>query len=89
MKTTGMVRKINPLGRIVIPAQLRKFLDISIGDSMEIFIEENKVILKKYMAQRICGITGIITEENVESHYIKDFYLSPQGAEILLKVSVQ
>lgn len=47
MKTSGIVRKIDPLGRVVIPKELRKIKGISSQDEMEIFVEEDRLILKK------------------------------------------
>ncbi len=49
MKSTGIVRKIDDLGRIVIPKEIRKNLRIRVGDPLEIYIEKDgKVILEKY-----------------------------------------
>lgn len=48
MKSTGMVRKIDELGRIVIPAEIRQSMDLKIKDTMEIFTDENRIILQKY-----------------------------------------
>ena len=48
MKATGVVRRIDNLGRVVIPKEIRKTLKISEGDSLEIFVEENGIILRKY-----------------------------------------
>ena len=48
MKSTGIVRKVDELGRIVLPIELRKVLHISVRDAMEIFVDDDKVILKKY-----------------------------------------
>ena len=48
MKSTGMVRKIDELGRIVIPAEIRQNMDLQIKDTMEIFTDENRIILQKY-----------------------------------------
>jgi transcriptional pleiotropic regulator of transition state genes len=48
MKGTGIVRKVDELGRIVIPKELRGVLDINIKDSLEIFTEDKNIILKKY-----------------------------------------
>ena len=45
---TGIVRKIDELGRIVIPKEIRKFLNIKSGDDFEIKIDSNKIILEKY-----------------------------------------
>ena len=47
-KSTGIVRKVDELGRIVLPIELRRTLGISERDSMEIFVEGGAVILKKY-----------------------------------------
>ncbi len=56
MKSTGVVRKVDELGRIVLPVELRKNLDINIKDSLEIFVDGDSVILKKYMPACIfCG----------------------------------
>jgi len=52
---------------------------------MEIFLEEDKIILRKYETDRTCAVTGEVLDENVESTYVKGLYLSPRGAEILLK----
>lgn len=48
MKSTGMIRKIDELGRIVIPKEIRNNLNIRENESMEIYIEEDKMILKKF-----------------------------------------
>ena len=48
MKTTGIVRRIDELGRIVIPKEIRRSLRIKEGDSLEILINNEDIILKKY-----------------------------------------
>lgn len=48
MKSTGIVRKADSLGRIVLPIELRRTLNISERDSMEIFVDGNSIVLKKY-----------------------------------------
>lgn len=48
MKTTGIVRQMDSLGRIVLPIELRRTLDIGQKDSLEIYVEGNQIILKKY-----------------------------------------
>ncbi len=48
MKSTGVVRRIDELGRIVIPKEIRKNLRIKNGDSLEIFLDDEAIILKKY-----------------------------------------
>ena len=51
MKSTGIVRKIDRLGRIVLPVELRRTLDISEKDPLEIFVKGGSVILKKYVPE--------------------------------------
>lgn len=48
MKSTGIVRKVDELGRIVLPIELRRTLDIGERDSLEIYVEGSSIILKKY-----------------------------------------
>lgn len=48
MKSTGIVRSVDELGRVVIPIELRRTLDIDVKDSLEIFVEEDVIMLKKY-----------------------------------------
>lgn len=56
MKSTGIVRKVDELGRVVIPIELRRTLDINIKDSLEIFVDGNYIMLKKYEPTCIfCG----------------------------------
>ena len=56
MKSTGIVRKVDELGRIVLPIELRRTLDIDIKDSLEIYVDDSKIILKKYEPTCIfCG----------------------------------
>ncbi|EPR10133.1 AbrB/MazE/SpoVT family DNA-binding domain-containing protein [Ruminiclostridium papyrosolvens] len=56
MKATGIVRKVDELGRVVLPVELRRTLDIAEKDSLEIFVDEEMVILKKYQPACIfCG----------------------------------
>lgn len=61
MKSTGIVRHVDELGRIVIPKEMRKKMDIDNTDPVEIFVEGDKIILTKYCpACCFCG-----GEENV------------------------
>jgi transcriptional pleiotropic regulator of transition state genes len=48
MKSTGIVRKVDELGRIVLPIELRRTLDIAEKDSLEIYVDEDAIILRKY-----------------------------------------
>ena len=48
MKSTGIIRKVDDLGRIVLPIELRRTLDIAERDELEIFMEDDRIVLKKY-----------------------------------------
>ncbi len=48
MKSTGIVRKVDSLGRMVIPIELRRTLEIETKDPLEIYVENDKIILQKY-----------------------------------------
>ena len=63
MKSTGIVRKVDELGRIVIPIELRRTLDIAERDELEIYLDDDKVVLKKYEPSCIfCGSScGLVT----------------------------
>ena len=62
MKSTGIVRKVDELGRIVLPSELRKSLGIDVKDSLEIYTSGDSVILKKYLPSCIfCGEANDIT----------------------------
>ncbi|MBO1582548.1 AbrB/MazE/SpoVT family DNA-binding domain-containing protein [Bacillus sp. XF8] len=84
MKSTGITRKIDELGRIVIPMELRRTLGIEEKDPMEIFVEDDKIILQKYQAHQACMITGDVSERNCSLAEGK-IVLSPKGAELLIK----
>ncbi len=61
MKATGIVRRIDDLGRIVLPKELRRVMEIKEGDPLEIYTEEDQIILKKYTPDKLvcahCGET--------------------------------
>jgi transcriptional pleiotropic regulator of transition state genes len=63
MKSTGIVRKIDDLGRMVIPIELRKTMNINKKDPMEIFVDGDKIILRKYEPACIfCGSADDVIE---------------------------
>lgn len=82
MKSTGIVRKLDNLGRVVLPIELRRGLQLQEKDPVEIFIDGEMIILQKYQAQKACVITGEILPENKE--YAPGLFLSPEGAKKLL-----
>ena len=62
MKSTGIVRKLDELGRVVLPIELRRTMDLSIHEMVEIFVEDDKIILKKYHPACIfCGDARDVT----------------------------
>lgn len=63
MKATGVVRRIDELGRIVIPKEIRKNFRIKEGENIEIYIDDDNIILKKYsLLKNISDITSIIID---------------------------
>lgn len=69
MKSTGIVRRVDDLGRIVIPIELRRLLGIEEEDGMAIFVDKDLIILQKYEPACVfCGNTNDVTkfkEKNV------------------------
>jgi len=62
MKATGITRKVDELGRIVLPIELRRTMDIAVRDPLEIYVDGPKVILKKYNPACIfCGNADDVT----------------------------
>ncbi len=62
MKSTGIVRKIDELGRIVLPIEIRRTMHIDVRDPMEIYVEGNSIILRKYEQECVfCGSTKKVT----------------------------
>ena len=89
MKSTGIVRKVDELGRVVIPIELRRVLGVSERDPMEIYTDGDKIILKKYSAANTCAVTGEITDapETIVLPGTKQtIVVSPEGKEALKKL---
>ncbi|HEY8345591.1 MAG TPA: AbrB/MazE/SpoVT family DNA-binding domain-containing protein [Bacillota bacterium] len=62
MKSTGIVRKVDELGRVVIPIELRRTLQIEEKDALEIYVDGERIILKKYEPACIfCGNAERVT----------------------------
>ena len=66
MKSTGVVRRIDELGRIVLPIEIRRSLDINVKDPVEIFIDNERIVLQKYSPSCIfCGeADDVVTFKN-------------------------
>lgn len=65
MKSTGIVRKVDELGRIVVPIELRRTLDIQEKDALEIFVDGDRIVLKKYIPNMSCQISGEVSDNNL------------------------
>ena len=65
MKSTGIVRRVDELGRVVIPIELRRTLGIKEKDAMEIYVDNSSIVLKKYQTQKTCLVTGIDSDDNL------------------------
>ncbi|PEF43823.1 AbrB family transcriptional regulator [Bacillus cereus] len=83
MKSTGVVRKVDDLGRIVIPKELRRTLGIAEKDPIEIFVEDGKIIFKRYQSSDTCLMTEDVSNKNIKLANGK-ITLSPEGAKILV-----
>ncbi|MCA1066172.1 AbrB/MazE/SpoVT family DNA-binding domain-containing protein (plasmid) [Rossellomorea sp. AcN35-11] len=65
MKSTGIVRKVDELGRIVVPKEVRRTLNINEKDPVEIFINGEQIVLKKYKPAMTCAVTGEVADDNM------------------------
>ena len=65
MKSTGIIRKVDELGRVVIPIEIRNKLDIAEKDPIEIYVDGSSVILKKFVPNCLfCGSSKKLVEYN-------------------------
>ena len=78
MKSTGIVRKVDKLGRIVLPIELRRTLGIGEKDPVEIFVDNDTIILRKY--QPGCTLCGSVDK----LYYVND---TPICSECVKKLS--
>ena len=85
LKSTGIVRRVDELGRVVIPIELRRTLGITEKDALEIYVDEDKIILRKYEPRMACMITGQISEDNLVLNDGK-IVLSPDAVKNILPI---
>ncbi|MCQ6336969.1 MULTISPECIES: AbrB/MazE/SpoVT family DNA-binding domain-containing protein [Bacillus cereus group] len=81
MKNTGIVRKVDELGRVVIPVELRRTLGIAEGAAIGFHVEGGNIVLRK--VEKSCFITGKMSESNIELLGGR-MVLSKEGARELL-----
>ncbi|MCA4158108.1 AbrB/MazE/SpoVT family DNA-binding domain-containing protein [Priestia megaterium] len=84
MKATGIVRKIDNLGRVVLPVELRRTLNIKNDEPVEIFVDNKNIVLKKYSPNLACKVTGEVSEDNLILAKGK-VILSREGVKQLLR----
>ncbi|UOQ44686.1 AbrB/MazE/SpoVT family DNA-binding domain-containing protein [Halobacillus salinarum] len=84
MKSTGIVRKVDELGRVVIPIELRRTLGINEKDALEIYVDDDRIVLKKYKPNMTCHVTGEVSDENMKLAN-GNLVLSKEGAQKLLE----
>ena len=76
MKTTGVVRRIDDLGRIVIPKEIRRTLRIHDGESLEIFVDNEIITLKKYSSLNELANVSKILVESINKEINKDIIIT-------------
>ncbi|MEE6143126.1 AbrB/MazE/SpoVT family DNA-binding domain-containing protein [Bacillus cereus] len=83
MKNTGVSRKVDELGRVVIPIELRRTLGIAEGTALGFHVEGENIVLRKQ--DKSCFVTGKVSESNME---LLDgrMFLSKEGATELLGI---
>lgn len=63
MKATGIIRKVDELGRVVIPIEIRNKFNINVKDELEIYVDSSSIILKKYEPNCVfCGNSKNLVE---------------------------
>lgn len=67
MKATGIIRRIDDLGRVVIPKEIRRNCNIREGDPLEIFLEDGGVVFKKYLPN--CRDNLVAALRNAADYY--------------------
>ncbi|OQR53531.1 AbrB/MazE/SpoVT family DNA-binding domain-containing protein [Bacillus sp. CDB3] len=82
MKKTGMIRRIDELGRIILPKELRRTLAFAPNSSLEMFVLDGNIHVQKQ--ERTCFVTGRKSEDYKEL-YDGRLILSPEGAKDLLQ----
>ena len=85
MKSTGIVRRIDDLGRVVIPKEVRRTLQIHEGDPLEIFMQGRAVCFKKYdktlsIQESVCDVKDLLREEGVSERF------SPEETQVIESV---
>jgi len=83
MKTTGMVRRVDSLGRIVIPKEIRKVLKIKENEQVEINVSEDKIVLNRYSDLRLSDVALKNLIDTIKKVYNKDFLITSLNSFVL------
>ncbi|MDF9558392.1 AbrB/MazE/SpoVT family DNA-binding domain-containing protein [Bacillus tropicus] len=83
MKNIGVARKVDELGRVVIPIELRRNLGINEGTALGFHVEGENIVLRKQ--EKSCFVTGEVSESNME-FLDGRMFLSKEGATKLLDI---
>ena len=83
-KYTGLSRKVDELGRVVLPIELRRNLDIEPGDPLDISVEDNKIVLQKHEFNNTC----VICSQKDAEHNINQKNICSNCAEQISKFTV-
>ncbi|MBU3574140.1 transition state regulator Abh [Priestia aryabhattai] len=84
MRATGIVRKLDNLGRVALPIELRRTLTIKKDEPFEIFVDNENIVLKKYSPDLACKVKGEVSEDNLILAKGK-LILSREGVKQLLR----
>ena len=84
MKATGIVRRVDDLGRVVIPKEIRRACNIREGEPLEIFLEDSGVVFKKYLPN--CRNNLVAALQNAADYY-DDYEDDRATAEQLRKIA--
>ena len=84
MKSTGIGLDECRVSSKLFFVELRRTLGIAEKDALEIYVDDDKIILKKYMPNMTCAVTGEVSDDNLRLVGGK-LILSPEGAELLIK----
>ncbi len=82
MKSTGVVRRIDDLGRIVIPKEIRKNLKIRDGESLEIFVDQEEILLKKFSSSADLGTISQALLDTVYTTIRKNVFVTDRDVFI-------
>lgn len=81
-KSTGIVRRVDDMGRIVLPKELRRVYNINPNDPVEIFTSGEEIVLRKYKPADGCSLCGTIADKYAE---LGDHRICPLCAELIME----